>query len=216
MPTETIDSQLFAAQLAINNALNDPDILADLNRFGYDKAKINAGKALLEKAKRLVDQQKVRYGEQYAAGETLAQAHQSANEAYGITFKVAKVAFKDNVNAQNALELGGRRKRSLVGWLGQAQIFYNNLLAYSDLLVRMANFGYDRTKLESERGLVEQVAHLNEQQEAEKGEAQEATKQRDAALDALDEWVTDFKAIAEVALIASPQRMEKLGLRVMA
>lgn len=112
--------------------------------------------------------------------------------------------------------MDGRRKRSLAGWLGQTQTFYNNLLNQPDLLGGMANFGYDPAKLESERGLVEHVARLNEQQEAEKGEAQAVTKQRDAALDALDEWLDDFKKIAEVALIASPQRLEKLGFGVVA
>ncbi|MCB0180797.1 MAG: hypothetical protein KDI62_21380 [Anaerolineae bacterium] len=216
MSTSMIDSQLLDAQLAINNAWDDADILADLSRFGYDAVKINGGKALLEQAETLVERQRVEYGEQYEASEALKQAHQTADAAYDVTFKVAKVAFKGNKKAQHAMDLDGRRKRSLAGWLGQTQTFYNNLLTYPDLMARMATFGYDQVRLESERDLVAQVARLNEQQEAEKGEAQEATKQRDAALEALDEWLSDFKAIAEVALIASPQRLEKLGFGVIA
>ncbi|MCB0210334.1 MAG: hypothetical protein KDJ52_13440 [Anaerolineae bacterium] len=216
MSTPSIDSQLLNAQLAINNALENPDILADLSRFGYDEAKINAGKGLFQQAKALVEQQKVEYGEQFAASEALNQAYKAADGAYDVTLKVARVAFKGNKKAQNALDLSGRRKRNLAAWLGQTKTFYNNLLAQPDLLASMANFGYDQARLESERSLVKQVARLNEQQETEKGEAQQLTKNRDVALDALDEWMDDFKEIAEVALIAAPQRLEMLGFGVIA
>ncbi|NEP46299.1 MAG: hypothetical protein F6K35_46720, partial [Okeania sp. SIO2H7] len=55
---------------------------------------------------------------------------------------------------------------------------------------------------------------LNAAQEKEKGEAQQATKTRDEALDALDDWLGDFLAIAEVALADKPQLLEALGVLV--
>jgi hypothetical protein len=42
--------------------------------------------------------------------------------------------------------------------------------------------------------------------------AQDATQARDAALDALDAWMSDFIAIARLALEERPQYMEKLGV----
>lgn len=99
MPTLTIDTQLLTAQLAINNALEDPDFLDDLSRFGYDEAKINAGRDLLTQAETLVEQQQVEYGEQHAASQALTQAHQAASEAYAITLKVARIAFKKDKKA---------------------------------------------------------------------------------------------------------------------
>jgi len=60
--------------------------------------------------------------------------------------------------------------------------------------------------------LVQAVAEANAVQEKEKGEAQEATKLRDAALDDLDQWMSDFIAIARLALEERPQYLEKLGV----
>ena len=43
------------------------------------------------------------------------------------------------------------------------------------------------------------------------GESEDATKQKDAALAKLDDWMRDFYAIANIALEDQPQLMEALG-----
>lgn len=49
---------------------------------------------------------------------------------------------------------------------------------------------------------------------SEKGEAQEATRARNEKLEALDDYCTELKAIARMALEEQPQLMEKLGVLV--
>jgi hypothetical protein len=46
----------------------------------------------------------------------------------------------------------------------------------------------------------------------EKGEAQAATEARDKALDNLQEWMSDYIAVARIALEDEPQLMEMLGI----
>ncbi len=60
-------------------------------------------------------------------------------------------------------------------------------------------------------GLVRQVVVASAAQDKERGEAQEATLLRDAKLDELDQWVSDYKKIAQVAVSDSPQQLEQLG-----
>ncbi len=208
----SIDQRLLAAQVAIDNAMKDHKILKALTAYGYDAAKISVGKTLYEEVSALVTLQKKEYGEQYEATEVVNNAWETADKAYMKTLKIARIALRDNVTAQNALALNGFRKKSLSGWLQQAEIFYDNLLGDDDLLVPLQSYGYTREKLEAEKALVAVVREANTIQEKEKGEAQEATEKRDAKLDEMDRWMGDFKQITLIALEDNPQWLDKLGL----
>ena len=68
----------------------------------------------------------------------------------------------------------------------------------------MAKFGYDRAKLEAEYELVLELDQADKLQESKKGEAQKLTKLRDAKLDEMDQWISDFKVVAKIALEDDP------------
>ena len=210
-PNKTIAQRLLDAELAINNTLNSPSILAAVTPFGYDQAKLLAAKTLHQETLELVELQKKEYGEQYDATAAVEEAREAAEEAYTAALKIARLAFRGNDSARNALGLAGERKQSISGWLDETRRFYNNLLRTPAFLAKMATFNYSQAKLEAELALVDQVGILREIQHKERGEAQEATKVRDAKLDELDQWLADYKVVAEVALAASPQQLEQLG-----
>jgi len=214
MSQPTIDQRLLAAQIAIGNARSDADILAALSIFGYDEAKLDAAQALYDEVQALVNKQKLEYGEQYEATEMVKAAWDKANTAYMNTIKIARVALKGNTKARAGLMMDKQRKRSVSGWLEQATAFYTNLLSTPDLMAAIKVFGYDRTKLKAEQALVQAVTDASMVQKKETGEAQEATKLRDAKLDELDEWMSDFKVVAQVALEENGQWLEKLGLYI--
>jgi hypothetical protein len=175
---------------------------------------LEALNALHAEALALTEQQQHEYGEQYAATDTVQQAWDTADAAYSTAVKIARIAFRGDEVARNALGLSGTRKRSLSGWLDQARRFYNNLLRTPGFITTMSAYTYDQAKLTAEANLVEATAAASEAQDKERGEAQEATKLRDAKLDELDQWLADYKVIAEVALAPSPQMLEQLGFGV--
>jgi hypothetical protein len=203
--------RLMAAQVAIDNSLNNPAILNAVTAFGYDEARLQAGRALYDEVMGLAAAQEVEYGEQYEATAVVQAAWDTADKAYKRALKISRVVFKGNEKARNALGLSGSRKNTLSGWIKQASTFYINLLGTPDLVAAMTPYSYDQTKLEAEAALVQAVVDASAAQDKERGEAQEATKVRDAKMDELDQWLSDYKAIAQVALDDSPQQLEQLG-----
>ncbi len=61
---------------------------------------------------------------------------------------------------------------------------------------------------------MEQSFTLNSQQEQEMGEAKEATKERDAAIEAVSAWLSDFKTVARIAVEDKPQFLQALYISV--
>ncbi|NIR48544.1 hypothetical protein GWO43_08945 [candidate division KSB1 bacterium] len=208
----SIDARLVAAQVAIDNALSNPDVQSYLSVYGYDADKIGAGKALYDNAQQLHQQQVKEYGDQFAASDALKSTWEQAKAEYMRFVKIARVALKSERAAFQKLALNGDRKQSLSGWLSQAKQFYINALADADILTKLGQFGITQEKLQAGTKLVEDTEAANVAQEKEKGEAQQATLERDQALDQLDEWMSDFTAIARIALEEKPQLLENLGI----
>jgi hypothetical protein len=210
-PNISIAERLFNAERAINNSLNTPEILATVTPFGYDQLRLEAARAVHEETVDLVDLQEKEYGEQYEATQNVKDAWEKAAVAYSAALKIARIAFRGNKAAAGALKLTGIRKKSLSGWTKQARGFYSNLLKDPALVAAMTAYNYDQIKLEAEAALVKAVSDASDAQDTERGQAQAATLARDAKLDELDQWLADYKAIAEVAFADAPQTLEQLG-----
>lgn len=206
-----IDVQLQAAQVAIHNAQSMEQVAAALAPFGYDAARLQAAEGLLEETRTAVEVQALAYGEQYEATAVLRAAREEANRVYMNAVKIARIAFRQDVQARATLRLAGRREQGLAGWLAQATMFYQNLLDSPTLLAGMRPFGYDEAQLAGELALVRAVETANQRQKAAKGAAQAATQARDEKLRALRVWLSDFWVIAPIALADHSQLMESLG-----
>ena len=126
--------------------------------------------------------------------------------------KVARVALKNNPGAVTKLSLSGTRKKSLSGWTAQATQFYKNALGDKEILTALKEFGMNEQKLKAGLNLVKAIETANLTQEEEKGQAQAATQTKDAAIDELQDWLSDYLAIAKIALEEDPQLLEGLGI----
>jgi hypothetical protein len=212
MAYQSIPEQLTEAETALDNALTDASLLDALGAFGYDEATLQEGQTLLEAAQDAQQTMAAEYSDQYEATDALNEAYEEANATYMQHLQVARVALKEHRGAAEGLKLSGRRKRTIPGWADQARTFYDNALADADVQAALGQFGIASEDLTAAQAQVEAVADANSTQEQAKGDAQDATAARDEAVDALDDWMADFRAIARVALEAQPQQLEKLGI----
>jgi hypothetical protein len=207
-----IDGLLNSARVAIGNTLSNSKIQDYLTVYGYVPDKIQQGKALYDAALTAQQHQKAEYGEQIGATATLNQAWEVANKSYIKFLKIARIAFKDDAGIATQLGLNGSRKDSLSGWLAQAQQFYGNLVGNLILVTKLNEYGITIEKLQAGYKDLQALETANLSQTKEKGEAQNATLVRDAAIDALSDWLSDFIAISRIALEEESQLLESLGI----
>ena len=210
--SEPIDNFLNRASVAINNALTTPKIQDYLNQYGYTLEKIQQGKTLYESALNLQQQQRKEYGEQISATESFNELWTKAKESYMRCLKIARIAFKKDAGITTQLALNGSRKDTFSGWLLQTKQFYTNTLNNPDILNGFKEYGINKAKLQAYQAETEAVEAASLVQEKEKGDAQNATQIRDKAIDELNEWLSDFIAIARIALETEAQLLESLGI----
>ena len=207
-PVRSIAGQLNSAQLAISNSLSDPEIQSLVAQFGYPAEKLNEGKALYDAALAAVDAEKAQAGGRQESSQMLAQAEESARDAYQALAKVARAVFLKDKAQLSALGLNGNMPKDTAGFLAAAYTLFDN----ARTLPALADYGYDSVKLQSERAKIAAYDTANQQQEAAKGAAQQATRDQDSALGALNTWTSQYLKIAKVALSGKPQLLEKLGV----
>ena len=72
----------------------------------------------------------------------------------------------------------------------------------------------DETHISVQLNLLSDTQKAYENYTKEKGESQQATKDKDDALVALEKWVREFYSVAKIALEDKPQLMEALGKHI--
>lgn len=205
---QSIAQQLTDAQITISNSLSDPEIQELVAAFGYTAGKLNAAKDLYDAALAATNLQKSKSGAQQESTCLLAEVEAAARDAYQALAKVARAVFIKDKAQLTRLGLTGRQPQNMAGFLAAAHTLFDN----ASHLPVLAEYGYNADKLQAEHGRISALDQANQQQEAAKGAAQQATRDRDAALQALNDWVSQYRKIARVALRHKKQLLEKIGL----
>jgi hypothetical protein len=208
----TMPEKLVSAKLALANALGDAYILAQLSLLGLDETRLNEGMVLYQDAEQLYQKQKREYGEQYEATKAVEALWQEARKQVNMYATVAKLMLDDSPSLRNMLGLNDSRKFSLPGWITWAKVFCVNAVESAEVMGKFAGFSVTQEKLQAALQVVEQLEAANAKQELEKGEAQQASRDRDAAFAELDKFMYMFNKIARAVLVDKPEYLEKLGI----
>ena len=210
----SIEQRLMMMQLALDTLETDNTIQTKLASFSYDNQRRAQGRQLYAEAVSWQQQQQAAYGEQYSATDTLDALWNTADAEYMRLVKIARIALKDHLGLWTTLSLVGKRKQQLAGWLLQARQFYDNALTQPTVMAQFGVYGISAQQLMDGREQINAVEAANVAQKCKRGEAQEATLKRDAALDAMDAWYSELIGLARVALDDAPQQLEKFGLMI--
>ncbi|MFH6983379.1 hypothetical protein [Marinoscillum luteum] len=213
MATKTLTDKLESSRVLIFNS-RDAEVAALLDTMGIDTAYIDEGESLYNETMTLVDQQKKEYQEQSLAYDKFYVEKDVAEAIYKRTLKLVKVLSRSDKDLQNRLGLQNGKVYAIEQWIEGAVDFYNRLLNEADFLTNLAKFKVTPEQLNTEKTAIDALKDLRNQAVVEKGKAQEATRLRNEKLDELDDYCTELKAVAEIALEEKPQLLEKLGVVV--
>ena len=209
-PYHSIEDRLNRYLTGLTNALDVPELQSRVALYGYTPDKLNQMLTQRQQAFDLYLAQKTEYSEQHAATAAFEQAWKTAHETYMRLVRLGRILFRDDHAVFVKLTLNEERKRTFSGWLAQANTFFSNLLSDQNALAKYDQYNTPPNAINAAKVLVDVAEQANIIQAKETGEAQQATKERDGKMDALDSTMSEFYALAELACEDAPELLEML------
>ncbi len=198
-------------RVALENAGTQPEISTEMAELGYDADKIAEGKALLAQTRSVFNANITEYDESTTAYAQFVSKKSELEKIFMQHRKKAKVVFrKDSLTAEQLAVLG-EMPRIYVNILEAAKKFYEISTTDADIQSKLARLVITPEQLTAGKNLVSELETARAAYLKEKGESQEATKIKDAAFAKMDDWMSEFYAVARIALEDKPQLLEALG-----
>ncbi len=213
MASKTLSDKLESARLLIFNS-KDAVVSPLLDNMGIDTAYLDQGTSLYNETMQVVETQRNEYQEQNLAYDKFYLEKDDAELHFNRTLKLVKVISRNDKDLQNRLGLQAGKSQAIASWIENSIDFYNKLLNESEFLTKLERFKLTKDRIETEKAAIEHLRELRNEAISEKGQAQEATRLRNEKLDELEDYTSELKAIAELALEGQPQLLEKLGIVV--
>ncbi|MCP5053050.1 MAG: hypothetical protein GY940_38135 [bacterium] len=211
---QSIDSRLIDYHVKMSNARDDEAISTRLKIYLYDEIRFDQGFILYKGAFDLHQLVKVEQSEQIGATQAFEKAFEDIHRDYMQHLTISRLVSRGDKKLENLGGLNHERSTTFTGWMGDARQFYAGVTSNAEFLGLMGTYGIAPEALEITKNAVENLEVLKKQQLLEAGDAQNAVKRRDQALEKLHRWVMDLVAIARIALADSPQLLEKINIIV--
>jgi hypothetical protein len=212
-PTGKIEDQLERANLAINNSLADDEIKALVAPRGYTVAKLTVGKALYDAAQLAVSGKTGGRGAKENATGQVGQSYAVAHRAYQDLAQTARKAFRKDKAKLVTLGLSGPEPDSTAGFLKAAKTLFDNA-ATPAIQIVLQEYGYTPEFLASESAKITAFDQSDRSQEAAKGSSEGATGNQNKMLADMNDWVSTYLGIAQLALRDRQDLQEKIGIKV--
>jgi len=191
-------------------AMNDNNIQSYLSDFGYCTEKLHEGESLFNEAFELFKNNFIAH-----KLENPDEFHSLWNDAYEYYLRlihISRIALQNERNAFFQLGLAGPRKKSLSGWLSQANQFYINVLSNPDICNKLEEYGITKQKLEKGKKQLDTVEVAIISRNSENGDTRKLSLEYDKALDNMECWFTRFSIVSRIIFEKKPQLLNKLQI----
>lgn len=209
--TQSQTEILESCRIALQNVETNPVIKPLMEALGYNTAKIDEGKALLNNAKTLYIKNQELEDAKGRTYQAFVEKRTDIDVKYATDRKKAKVIFKTDLLVFKELGLKGSLPRSYVKWLETISLFYNTLNNQPDILSKLAVLQITGAYVTEMLTALSDLEVIRGNYIQAKGFSQNATKTKNKAFKTLENWMSDFYAIAKIAIADEPQLLESLG-----
>ena len=198
-------------RVALENALNQSEIATIMADLGYDSATIAEGKALLTETRNAFNLNKTEDDETSAAYADFSSKKTQLENIYTLHRKKAKVVFRNDSLTADKLAISGEMQRTYIKWVESVKKFYSVSTTDTEIQSKLARLAITPEQLTAANTLLGELETARGEYLKEKGESQDATKAKDAAFTKIDDWMSEFYAVAKIGLEDNPQLLEALG-----
>ncbi len=211
--------RLERGKLAVEGALAHAEILAALSGYGFTRADLEStGVGLIVAASSALDATAGKRGTQVGKSVADTEAEKHLRDELAAYIRIGKASFASDAATLAVLGLS-TPGRSLPDGRAALLARASALLSAADsapaaVQAKLTLRSYTPRKRAQLRLLLDELKTTNVQQEAAKGEAQQATPDAEAALKALDAYARELREVAKVALRGRPQLLEAMGIKV--
>nr|WP_321405427.1 hypothetical protein [uncultured Carboxylicivirga sp.] len=198
-------------RVALENAETQSEIATVMAELGYDSAKITEGKTLLTETRSAYDFNKTEDDETSAASASFSDKKAELEKVFKLQRKKAKVIFRNDSLTADKLAISGEMPRTYIKWLEAAKKFYSVATTDTAIQTKLARLAITADSLAAANTLITELEAARAEYLKEVGESQDATKAKDAAFAKMDDWMSEFYAVARIGLEDNPQLLEALG-----
>jgi hypothetical protein len=211
----TIPEFLDDSRILIKGIMATDLIKERILPFNYTEERLLEVEAVYNAAVAAESNKAYCFGIKVASKEIADKAFEEAKTVFGLHSAILKTLLRDDVEMLKKLFLVGQPRTQrpielLKIWLE----VYDRVLAEPDLIAKTTIVGLTTEKLQEGKQVVTAAQTAKEEQTQKKGDAQDATTERDKAFNALLVEVDLLVPICRYVLNDRPQLLEKLGILV--
>jgi hypothetical protein len=201
-------------RISLENAENQPMIAAVMAEHGFDTEEIAKGKTLLEKTRTAFSSNKHDDNERSQAYSAFIANKKELSETYKLHRKKAKIIFRKDPETLKKLNLDGKIPQAYVKWLEVVKKLYREVLNDKAIQQKLLRLKITADELSNANKKITELEEAKAKHIREKGEAQKATKDKDAAFVIMSDYMSEFYAVSRIALKDNRQLLESLGILV--
>ncbi len=210
-------SNLFTEKMhkiakALTTIKNTPEIKTILIPFGYNDEELDKMLMIYNNVHESSSEKELLKISNKVLKSQVAELHEKSYSLFNDAVKIAKVVFKNDTAVISTLKLNEFHNRKTAILIESSKHLYLTLLSDDTLVQKMANRSYTKEKLESELAIINEFEKKNNELIIDDVDSTSATEKKDEQLELLEDWYSDFKVVAKIALKDYPKLLKKLEL----